>query len=359
MEIRSFVAEELGNSSYLILVPEASLAAAIDPMRDVAPCLEMVERADRRLAWALETHAHNDFVCGARELEAEAGAMIGASAQAGLHYVYEPLRDGQEIGLGPYRLRVLATAGHTPEHVSYLLVDKSGGPFTLFSGGSLIIGTAARPDLLGPASSWRLARMLHHSPCDRLGTLPDDVQVLPTHGAGSFRASGASPPRSTTIGAEAEFIALARLGRLAAAPRASLSLVLVADTDAQEAKSVRQLARIGYDLVMGRLEGGFDAWPAAGRPVSSYPRITAARLEAWLLAGESLVVVDVRQPSAWFAGRIPGSVNVPLYEIPQRGVQLPIGPTLAVHCGYIYRGILGASLLQQVGRQQLVVVGDG
>lgn len=135
--------------------------------------------------------------------------------------------------------------------------------------------------------------------------------------------------------------------------------MLVADTDAQEAKSVRQLARIGYDLVMGRLEGGFDAWPAAGRPVSSYPRITAARLEAWLLAGESLVVVDVRQPSAWFAGRIPGSVNVPLYEIPQRGVQLPIGPTLAVHCGYIYRGILGASLLQQVGRQQLVVVGDG
>lgn len=158
MEIRSFVAEELGNSSYLVLLPEASLAAAIDPMRDVAPYLEMVERADLRLAWALETHVHNDFVCGARELEAEVGARIGASAQAGLRYAYEPLRDGQEIGLGPYRLRVLATPGHTPEHVSHLLVDKSGGPLTLFSGGSLIIGTAARPDLLGPANSWRLDR---------------------------------------------------------------------------------------------------------------------------------------------------------------------------------------------------------
>jgi hydroxyacylglutathione hydrolase len=58
---------------------------------------------------------HNDFVSGARELHAELGAAIGASADAGLRYPHEPLRDGQEVELGPYRLRVLATPGHTPE----------------------------------------------------------------------------------------------------------------------------------------------------------------------------------------------------------------------------------------------------
>jgi len=65
MEIRSFVAEELGNSSHLLLVPEADLAVAIDPLRDVARYVEVVEAAGLRLAWALETHLHNNFVSGA------------------------------------------------------------------------------------------------------------------------------------------------------------------------------------------------------------------------------------------------------------------------------------------------------
>ena len=64
MEIRSFPAEELGNSSHLLLIPEAGLAVAVDPFRDVAPYLEAVEAAGLRLAWALETHVHNDFVSG-------------------------------------------------------------------------------------------------------------------------------------------------------------------------------------------------------------------------------------------------------------------------------------------------------
>lgn len=64
MEIRSFVADELGNSSHMLLVPEAGLAAAIDPLRDVAQYLEIIETTGLKLAWALETHVHNDFVSG-------------------------------------------------------------------------------------------------------------------------------------------------------------------------------------------------------------------------------------------------------------------------------------------------------
>lgn len=445
MEIRSFLADELGNSSHLLLVPEAGLAVAIDPMRDIAQYLEVVGPAGLKLAWALETHVHNDFVSGARELRAEAGATVGAGAEAGLRHPFEPLRHGHELEVGPYRLRVIATPGHTPEHVSYLLLDEAARPLTLFSGGSLMVGTVARPDLLGAANSWRLARLLRRSLQERVLALPDDVRVLPTHGGGSFCAAGAGGRRETTIGREralnplalattdSAFIEIALdqgpypayfermrglnqlgaslLGRsLPEPPRLSLEeldawraqgaalldlrraeafseghipdsyaagvdgshsawvgwllsserpLVLVADDPAEERESVRQLARIGYDLVVGALAGGFRAWADAGRTVSSYPRMLSRELERRLLAGDRLVVVDVREPGEWFAGHVPGSLNVPVHDLPGKAAQLPLGATLAVHCGHVFRATLGASLLERAGYRELIVVEDG
>jgi len=88
-----------------------------------------------RVTWALETHVHNDFVSGARELRAEVGAAVGAGRDSQLSHPYEPLSNGQELEVGPFRLRVLATPGHTPEHVSYLLLDETGRSLALFSGG--------------------------------------------------------------------------------------------------------------------------------------------------------------------------------------------------------------------------------
>lgn len=445
MKIRSFVADELGNSSHLLLVPEAGLAVAVDPLRDVEQYLAVTESLGLTLAWALETHVHNDFVSGGRELQAEVGAALGASAEADLRYPYSPLRDGQEIGVGPYRLRVLATPGHTPEHVSYLLLDESGRPLTLFSGGSLMVGTAARPDLLGPANSWRLARQLRRSLVERVLTLPDQVRVLPTHGGGSFCATGAGGRRETTVGEERAHNPLARaandsafveialnqgpypayfdrmrglnqlgaplLGRRLPEPRrlgleefeawraqgaavvdvrpasnfakahipgsyaigfdgshsawvgwllsADRPLLVVADDLNQEQESVRQLARIGFDRVVGVLDGGFRSWLEADRPVSSFPSIKSSELERRLLADEQLVVVDVREAGEWADGHVPGSVNLPVHDVPFSAGKLPLGADLAVHCGHFYRATLGASLLEQVGHRQLMVVEDG
>jgi hydroxyacylglutathione hydrolase len=136
-------------------------------------------------------------------------------------------------------------------------------------------------------------------------------------------------------------------------------LLLVGDDPEQEQESIRQLARIGYDQVAGTLEGGIDAWVVTGRPVSTFPRIRADELEGRLLQGEQLVVVDVREAHEWLAGRIPGSVNLPLHQVPVAAASLPLGTQLAIHCGHGYRGTLGASLLAQAGRERVVVVEDG
>ncbi len=140
-------------------------------------------------------------------------------------------------------------------------------------------------------------------------------------------------------------------------------LVLVADPDtagaAQVAEAARQLARIGYDRVVGFLEGGIEAWRTAGRELVSYETISAASLAKRLDADEFLPVVDVREAAEWHAAHIPGSVNIPAHDIPVANADLPRGMALAVHCGHDYRATLGASLLERAGHSQLVVVDDG
>jgi rhodanese-related sulfurtransferase len=85
----------------------------------------------------------------------------------------------------------------------------------------------------------------------------------------------------------------------------------------------------------------------------------SAEMERRLLSGERLVVVDVRETNEWFAGHVPGSVSIPAHDLPLHARQLPLGATLAVHCGHVYRATLGASLLERSGHDQLIVVEDG
>jgi hypothetical protein len=94
---------------------------------------------------------------------------------------------------------------------------------------------------------------------------------------------------------------------------------------AQERKSIHELARIRYDEIIGALDGGFQIWASAGRPVASYARSVSGELQRRLTAGGRLVVVDVREAREWFAGHIPGSINIPVYEVLPRARQLPLG----------------------------------
>src|SRR5487761_1526784 len=126
----ALVDEGLGNSSYLVDLGDGR-ALALDPERDPGPYLAAAEKRGLTIAYTAETHLHADFVSGSRELAAR-GALVLAAAAGNLGFARQGLVDGDEVDLGGLRLRALATPGHTPEHLAYLLLDGSR-PVALFS----------------------------------------------------------------------------------------------------------------------------------------------------------------------------------------------------------------------------------
>jgi glyoxylase-like metal-dependent hydrolase (beta-lactamase superfamily II) len=181
-------------------------------------------------------------------------SATAAPAGSGLASPHHPLEDGEELDLGGLTLQVIATPGHTPEHLAYLLRDGQG-PLALFSGGTLMAGGIARTDLLSPELTEPLARQAYRSIHGRLLTLPDDLPVYPTHGAGSFCSAAPGGQRTTTIGTE----------------------------------------RATNPLRADGLDGGVDAWAASGRPVATTPLA-----EAGEAAGRR--ILDVRQRPEYAAG---------------------------------------------------------
>jgi hydroxyacylglutathione hydrolase len=192
------VDEGLGNSSYLVDLGDGR-ALVVDPVRDPTPYLDLAHQRRLRITHAVETHLHADFVSGSRELAAQ-GARILAARAAELRFPHQGLDDQEELDLGGLVLRAVATPGHTPEHLAWMLLD-AGRPLALFSGGALLVGGVARTDLISPDQTEPLTRAAWRS-LQRLQALPDDLPVYPTHGAGSFCSAPGNAERTTTIGAE-------------------------------------------------------------------------------------------------------------------------------------------------------------
>ena len=198
LDVVSFVDEGVGHSSYLVELGEG-LALAVDPRR--IPELELDEATRRGLGidYTADTHSHADFVSGSPELVAR-GAQFLAPAAGDVQVPHRGLAGGDRVEVGPLVLEAIATPGHTPDHLAYLLQTRDGTPLALFSGGSLMVDTVGRTDLLGPEQAEELGRAQFHSLRDRIMTLPDDVVVYPTHGAGSFCSAPGAGDRVTTIG---------------------------------------------------------------------------------------------------------------------------------------------------------------
>lgn len=291
MEPIAVVDQGLGNSSYLLDLGDGR-AAVIDPARDPRTYTSRAGRRGLSVAYAVETHVHADFVTGTRELAAD-GAQIVASAGAELAYAHRGVRDGERVDLGGLALEAIATPGHTPAHVAWLLRDGET-PLGVFTGGALVVGGMTRTDLAGRERTEELARAAYRSIRDRLLALPDELPVWPTHGPGSFCSTDAAGERTSTIGAE----------------KASNPL-LVGDPD-EHTFVARLTAGFGsYPAYFDRLPPYNQAgprvlgmpWPAA----LAVPDLDVTAVRVLLARGAQ--IVDARPVDRFARGHLPGAIS--------------------------------------------------
>ena len=281
----------LGNSAYLVDLGDGR-ALAVDASRDLRALRTAAEQRGLTVAFAADTHLHADFLTGALQLAADDGATVLASAAGHRSFPHTALADGDEVDLGGLTLRALATPGHTDEHLSFLLLDGTQ-ELGVFTGGSLIVGSAARTDLLGADRTEELARAQYQS-LQRLTRLPDATAVWPTHGAGSFCSAPPGAERTTTIGAQKQ------ANSLLAAP--------------DEEMFVRELlGSLGsYPAYFDRLAETNRRGPALFATAPSLPTLSPAAVR--ILLGQGAQVVDVRPVPDFAAGHVPGAVFIPLRD---------------------------------------------
>jgi hydroxyacylglutathione hydrolase len=283
------VDEGLGNSSYLVDLGDGQ-ALAVDASLDLRTLDATADRHGLRVVAAADTHLHADFVSGATRLAARDGAAVYASAAGGRRFRHRGLADGDEVDLGGLKLRAWETPGHTGEHLAYVLLDGER-VLGVFTGGSLIVGSAARTDLVSPEQTEPLARAQYAS-LHRLATLPEETAVFPTHGAGSFCSAPPGAARTTTVGRE----------------KATNPLLAVPDEDVFVA---RLLAGLGsYPSYFARL-GEVNRRGPALPPVEATPR-TLTLEEVLALRAAGAEIVDTRTPDEYAAGHVPGSLAIPL-----------------------------------------------
>jgi hydroxyacylglutathione hydrolase len=295
--LSQLVDEGLGNTCYLLDAGDGR-ALVVDPPRDLRTVHAVAHRRGLRIGWAADTHLHADFLSGARQLAAEVGAAVLASAAGRRAFDHIGLGDGDELDLGGLRLQALATPGHTGEHLAFLLSD-GDRPVGVFTGGSLLVGAAARTDLVDPDRTVDLARAQYHS-LRRLLTLPDEVAVWPTHGAGSFCASPTGAPRTSTIGRE----------------RATNPLLREAD---EEVFVGRLLAGLGsYPPYFNRLAEVNRLGPAVLTGQPALRALSAAEVRRHV--GDGAVLIDARPVARFGAGHVPGAMSIALR--PQFGTWL-------------------------------------
>jgi hydroxyacylglutathione hydrolase len=163
-------------------------AAIIDPLREIQPYIERLNRDGVKLKYIFETHFHADFVSGHLDLSKATGAPIVYGPNAKCEFDAIIAEDGQVFQIGKLRIKVLHTPGHTMESTTYLLVDENGKDHAIFSGDTLFLGDVGRPDLAQKAADMtqeQLAGLLYESLNTKIMPLADDVIVYPAHGAGS------------------------------------------------------------------------------------------------------------------------------------------------------------------------------
>jgi rhodanese-related sulfurtransferase len=233
---------------------------------------------------------HADFLSGATRLAVRDGAAVYASAAGARDFPHTGLAEGDEVDLGGLTLRAWATPGHTGEHVAFCLLDGEH-VIGVFTGGSLLVGAAARTDLVAPEQTEPLARAQYAS-LRRLTTLPDETAVFPTHGAGSFCSAPPGAARTTTIGRE----------------KATNPFLATPDEDTFVTQLLGSLGTCpAYFTRLAEVNRRGPTVPPSGGAL-----LPLSVAEVHALVARGAVIVDTRPPVEYADGHVPGSLAIPL-----------------------------------------------
>lgn len=274
--------EGLGDSTHVLI--HDGLAVIVDPQRDYDRFESVLDQHSADLRFVLETHVHNDYVSGGRDLAKKHRAEVVMPAGAAPTFRHTPAFHQEDLHMGDLVIRPVHTPGHTPEHVSYVIVV-DGVEVAVFSGGSLLVASAGRSDLLGTHRADSLARLQYRS-VNRLAQLPDDTHLYPTHGAGSFCTTTGATNVTSTIGEE----------------KATSPILSYADEDAFVAGQLSNL--VPYPSYYPNMAPINLIGPPT--PEFDVPHISDIPSD--------VTIVDARPKEDYAAGHIEGSIGVPLRD---------------------------------------------
>lgn len=447
MYFKQILTPGLGCYSYVIGCPGAKVCAVVDPKRDIQDYLDISREENMRITHIIDTHLHADHVSGGQELSARTGAPIYLYDGTPVTYGHESLTEGDMLTLGAARLEVLATPGHTPHALSLLVTDtlRSQEPWMILTGDLLFVGDIGRPDLAGAEVLDEQVNNLYTSLYEKLGKLPDSLEVFPAHGQGSLCGKGMSSKGNSTLGFERkanpalaytskqDFVK-AMKGEFPTRPRSFTHIIgtnaagaplleccpldlarpphefksmmddgaLVIDTrdtaafggfhipgsmniglekqtanwvgmvvkpdadmllvvdDQQSYEAMRlELMRIGYDRLLGYLDGGISAWVWQGMPLERLSQISVTELKEQLGQGGA-TLLDVRTPTEWHSGRIKEARSETLTDILDGSLDAePRDKPYLVICGSGYRSNIVASHMKQQGFDDVRSVAGG
>lgn len=290
MFVQQFFVKGLAHSSYLLAGSDT--CAIVDPQRDVEVYLQAAEDMGMTITHILQTHLHADFVSGHLDLADATGAPIYVPASAGCSFDHMGVGEGDAFAIGDLSLTVLETPGHTPEHISYVVVDNARGPepCALFCGDTLFVGDVGRPDLF-PGQAVDLAHKLYTSLHDKLLQLPDFCEVYPAHGAGSLCGRAMGAKRTSTIGYERRYNAALQ----------------IADREAfVESLTTNMPAAPDHFSRCSAING------AGPSRIAEIPDMEALKPEAFRARSEcqGAIVVDVRDYAAFGGMHVPGAYHI-------------------------------------------------
>jgi len=287
MILERITSEGIAHHSYL--VGSGSVAAVIDPRRDIGVYLEIAGRNDLRITRVFETHRNEDYVIGSLELVRATGATVHHGAA--LPFAYgEPVRDGDRFRVGSLELRVLETPGHTEESIS-LALSEAGSPdraLAVFTGDALFAGDTGRTDFF-PGREAEMAGKLHDSLHRKILLLGDGVILCPAHGSGSVCGVNIADRDFSTLGYEK-----------AANPQLRLS---------RDAFIACKVAEKHHTPVYFRKMEQYNLQgPPPLPPHRFLDPLTPARVRQ--LASDGAQILDIRLPTSFAGGHIPGSLNL-------------------------------------------------